>query len=42
MVRFGGCEPVGGENIRKLREEIRDALRNGQKGSKEARGPGWS
>ena len=29
MARFGGNEPIGGEDIWKLREEVEDSLKSG-------------
>ena len=40
--RFRGREPIGREDIRKLGEEVGDALRSGEKGSTETRGQGRS
>ena len=40
MARRRGHEPKGKENILELREEVRDALRSGEKGSKETGGQG--
>ena len=36
MARFGGLEPIRREDILKLGEEVRDALRSREKGSMEA------
>ena len=33
VARFRGREPIRGEDIRKLGEEVGDALRSGEKGS---------
>ena len=36
--RFRGREPIGREDIMKLKEEVRDAMRSGEKFSTEAGG----